>query len=95
MDTLWECLTNWLDFEPCDLNVKVTRGQKITNQTHYCAHNTAETSGLNSMKLYQIMYYGSLVNRPDFGICDLISKVTVVKKAKYVVSGSRMIFLDR
>ncbi len=34
----------WLDFEPCDIILKITRGQKVTNQNHSCVHNTAKTS---------------------------------------------------
>ena len=45
------------------------------------------------MKLYGSMHWSSLMERLDFWVWDLISKVTKVRWVKYVVSGSRVIFI--
>ena len=78
-NTSWKCVSNWLDFEPCDQNFKITRGQKVTNQNLSCIHATAQTSFPILMKLNGMMHWWSLMPWLDFGVCDLISKVTGAK----------------
>ncbi len=46
---------------------------------HCLVHNNVQTSGPVLMKIYGIMHWWSLMNWLDFGVYDLMFKVTEVK----------------